>query len=481
VGISALATGVAYTLAERDAAPDAAARMTAMMKLAAATAAEQDAKAGKFGLGRPAHPEEVAAWDIDVRPDGTGLPDGSGTVTEGEQVYVEQCAVCHGDFGEGIGRWPELAGGEGTLDSDDPVKTIGSYWPYLSTVYDYIHRAMPFGNAQSLSDDQVYALTAYVLYLNYIVEDMDFELSKENFGDIEMPNEGQFFMDDREQTEFDQFKREPCMTDCKDSVEITKRAQVLDVTPEDEAARKRREEVAGSSGTEEAGGAAKEEETDATADTTAASDPELVAQGRLIQWMRIERYFEETDEEPVEYETTPHRRVTFLPMMCQQCGNAPCEPVCPVYASYHTPDGLNAQVYNRCVGTRYCANNCPYKVRYFNYFTYEWPEPLNWQLNPDVTVREKGIMEKCTFCVQRIRHAEHEARVDGRTVADGEIQPACAQTCPGNAIVFGNIKDPSSRVARVVESNRGFRVFEELNTQSAVVYLKRVTEDGEAH
>ncbi|MFP4538531.1 MAG: c-type cytochrome [Dichotomicrobium sp.] len=282
VGISALATGVAYTLAERDAAPDAAARMTAMMKLAAATAAEQDAKAGKFGLGRPAHPEEIAAWDIDVRPDGTGLPDGSGTVTEGEQVYVEQCAVCHGDFGEGIGRWPELAGGEGTLDSDDPVKTIGSYWPYLSTVYDYIHRAMPFGNAQSLSDDQVYALTAYVLYLNYIVEDMDFELSKENFGDIEMPNEGQFFMDDREQTEFDQFKREPCMTECKDSVEITKRAQVLDVTPEDEAARKRREEVAGSSGTEEAGGAAKEEETDATADTTAASDPDLVAEGEKV-------------------------------------------------------------------------------------------------------------------------------------------------------------------------------------------------------
>lgn len=282
VGISALATGVAYTIAGRDAAPDAAARMAAVMKLAAATAAEQDAKAGKFGLGRPAHPEEIAAWDIDVRPDGTGLPDGSGTVAEGEQVYVEQCAVCHGDFGEGIGRWPELAGGEGTLDSDDPVKTIGSYWPYLSTVYDYIHRAMPFGNAQSLSDDQAYALTAYVLYLNYIVEDMDFELSKENFTDITMPNEGQFFMDDREQTEFGQFKREPCMTDCKDSVEITKRAQVLDVTPEDEAARKRREEDAASPGTEEAGGAAKEEETDAATDTTAASDPDLVAEGEKV-------------------------------------------------------------------------------------------------------------------------------------------------------------------------------------------------------
>jgi len=208
--------------------------------------------------------------------------------------------------------------------------------------------------------------------------------------------------------------------------------------------------------------------------------PDLVAQGRLIQWIRIERYFDEEGEDVVHEMNggAGHRKTTFLPMMCQQCGNAPCEPVCPVYASYHTPDGLNAQVYNRCVGTRYCANNCPYKVRYFNYFSYEWPEPLNWQLNPDVTVREKGIMEKCTFCVQRIRGAEHEARVEGRPVADGEIQPACAQTCPGNAIVFGNIKDPSSRVARVVESSRGFRVFEELNTQSAVIYLKKVTENG---
>ncbi|MGK7313107.1 MAG: molybdopterin dinucleotide binding domain-containing protein [Candidatus Longimicrobiales bacterium M2_2A_002] len=209
--------------------------------------------------------------------------------------------------------------------------------------------------------------------------------------------------------------------------------------------------------------------------------PELVAQGRLIQWIRIERYFEE-EEAGVVHEMNGgagHRKTTFLPMMCQQCGNAPCEPVCPVYASYHTPDGLNAQVYNRCVGTRYCANNCPYKVRYFNYFTYEWPEPLNWQLNPDVTVREKGIMEKCTFCVQRIRKAEHDARTDGRAVQDGEIVPACAQTCPGNAIVFGNIEDPGSRVARVVESSRGYRVFEELNTQSAVVYLKKVVEGGE--
>ncbi len=199
--------------------------------------------------------------------------------------------------------------------------------------------------------------------------------------------------------------------------------------------------------------------------------PELVAQGRLIQWMRIERYFELDDDGAA-------RRTQFLPMLCQQCGNAPCEPVCPVYASYHTPDGLNGQVYNRCVGTRYCANNCPYKVRYFNFFSYEWPEPLNWQLNPDVAVREKGIMEKCTFCVQRIRETERRARVDGRVVRDGEIVPACAQTCPGNAIVFGDMKDRSSRVVQVALSGRGFRVFDELNTQSAIIYLQPVVEDA---
>jgi anaerobic selenocysteine-containing dehydrogenase/Fe-S-cluster-containing dehydrogenase component len=196
--------------------------------------------------------------------------------------------------------------------------------------------------------------------------------------------------------------------------------------------------------------------------------PELIANGRIMAWMRIERYFEETEAGEL-------KGTGFLPMLCQQCGNAPCEPVCPVYASYHTPDGLNGQVYNRCVGTRYCANNCPYKVRVFNWFSWEWPEPLNWQLNPDVVPREKGVMEKCTFCVQRIQHAQHEARLDGRTVRDGEITPACAQTCPGDAIVFGNIKDPNSRVARIAASGRGYRVLEELNTQSAVTYLKRVT------
>jgi molybdopterin-containing oxidoreductase family iron-sulfur binding subunit len=203
--------------------------------------------------------------------------------------------------------------------------------------------------------------------------------------------------------------------------------------------------------------------------------PELVKEGRIINWIRIERYFAHEEDDLAEAQSGG---ATFLPMLCQQCGNAPCEPVCPVYASYHTPDGLNAQVYNRCVGTRYCANNCPYKVRYYNFFTYEWPEPLNWQLNPDVTVREKGIMEKCTFCVQRIRDHERSARLEDRTLADGEIVPACAQTCPGDAIVFGNLRDANSRVARVAASGRGYRVLEHLNTQSAITYLKKVVVEG---
>jgi molybdopterin-containing oxidoreductase family iron-sulfur binding subunit len=179
--------------------------------------------------------------------------------------------------------------------------------------------------------------------------------------------------------------------------------------------------------------------------------PEQVAKGRILHWIRIERYFDGAGE---------NLETQFLPMMCQHCGTAPCEPVCPVYAAYHTPDGLNAQVYNRCVGTRYCANNCPYKVRVFNWFSAEWPEPLNWQLNPDVTVREKGVMEKCTFCVQRIRDAENSARLAGRGATDGEIVPACAQTCPGDALVFGNIKDANARVTRVAASGRGYRVLE---------------------
>ncbi len=187
---------------------------------------------GGFGLGREALTEEVAAWDIDVRPDGLGLPAGSGDVWTGEEVFVAKCSSCHGDFGEAVGRWPVLAGGWDTLTRDDPVKTIGSYWPYLSTVYDYVNRAMPFGEAQSLTPDEIYAITAYLLYVNNLVED-DFELSNENFLEVRLPNEGNFFMDDRETTELVAFSDEACMSDCKDSVEITMRASVLDVTPGD--------------------------------------------------------------------------------------------------------------------------------------------------------------------------------------------------------------------------------------------------------
>ena len=194
--------------------------------------AQAEAAGAKYKLGRAATQDEVAAWDIDIRPDGAGLPPGRGTVERGEEVFLEQCAVCHGDFGEGAGRWPVLAGGHDTLDSDDPVKTIGSYWPYLSTVWDYVHRAMPFGDAQSLTDDEVYAITAYLLYANDLVDD-DFELSHENFAEVRLPNEANFYMDDREKSPLFG-PRDACMKDCKDEVKITMRAAVLDVTPEGE-------------------------------------------------------------------------------------------------------------------------------------------------------------------------------------------------------------------------------------------------------
>lgn len=188
---------------------------------------------GIFHLGREALPEEIAAWDIDVRPDGTGLPQGHGTVSEGEQIYTDNCAVCHGDFGEGRDRWPVLAGGMDSLKADRPEKTIGSYWPYLSTVYDYVRRAMPFGNARSLNDNEIYALTAYLLFLNDIVDDEDFELSDRNFTQIRLPNEQNFIADDRLQEPQYAKKGDPCMKDCKPGpVKITMRARVLDVTPD---------------------------------------------------------------------------------------------------------------------------------------------------------------------------------------------------------------------------------------------------------
>ena len=204
-----------------------------------------------------------------------------------------------------------------------------------------------------------------------------------------------------------------------------------------------------------------------------------IARGREMSWLRIERYFEGADEGHFgqEFETR------FVPMLCQHCGNAPCEPVCPVYATYHAPDGLNVQVYNRCVGTRYCSNNCPYKVRYFNWFgygepgrkQYAFPEPLNWQLNPDVTVRGKGVMEKCSFCVQRIREAENRAALEHRDLVPDEFTTSCAAACPSRAITFGDAADPQWTVAQLAQDRRAYHVFEELNTFTAVVYLKKVT------
>ena len=187
--------------------------------------------AGGYGLGREAMAEEVAAWDTDIRPDGLGLPVGSGDVLTGEELFVEKCSMCHGEFGEAVGRWPVLAGGFGTLDRKDPVKTIGSYWPYLSTVYDYVQRAMPFGEAASLSNDETYALVAYLMYVNDLVDD-EFVLSNENFTEVRLRNEDNFFMDDRLETEFPLFTQEACMTDCKETVEITMYASMLDVTPD---------------------------------------------------------------------------------------------------------------------------------------------------------------------------------------------------------------------------------------------------------
>jgi molybdopterin-containing oxidoreductase family iron-sulfur binding subunit len=207
--------------------------------------------------------------------------------------------------------------------------------------------------------------------------------------------------------------------------------------------------------------------------------PAMVTRGRDMAWLRVERYEEALAGGPND--------VRFVPMMCQQCTDAPCETVCPVYATYHNPEGLNAQVYNRCVGTRYCSNNCPYKVRQFNWFdysapekeTFAFPEPLNWQLNPDVTVRSKGVMEKCSFCVQRILEGKGIARDEERPLKDGEIRTACQQSCPSQAIVFGDLLDPESAVARLSADERRYWVFNELNTKPAVTYLKKLERESE--
>ena len=192
--------------------------------------------------------------------------------------------------------------------------------------------------------------------------------------------------------------------------------------------------------------------------------------GREVKWLRMERYWEG------EY---PNVKLNVIPMMCQHCDSAPCETVCPVSATYHNQDGLNTQIYHRCIGTRSCAVYCPYEVRYFNYNDHVWESPLDQQLNPDVSVREKGVMEKCTFCIQRIRQAKDNAKDDGRRrVRDGEVQPACVQTCPSKAMVFGDRNDPQSQVSQSLNDPRAYKVLDELNTNSSVVYLKKVEAEG---
>jgi len=190
-----------------------------------------------YGIGRVATPEQVAGWDIDIRPDGQGAPSGRGSVKDGEKVYMDKCAACHGEFGESAGRWPQIAQGKGTLASHDPVKTVGSYYPHLSSVFDYIRRAMPFGDAESLTNDELYAVVAYVLNLNDIVDD-NFVLSKETWAQVKMPNSGGFFDDDRETSEKAFWNPNPCMKDCRGPVAITGRALSIDVTP-DEKTQKR--------------------------------------------------------------------------------------------------------------------------------------------------------------------------------------------------------------------------------------------------
>ncbi len=191
------------------------------------------------------------------------------------------------------------------------------------------------------------------------------------------------------------------------------------------------------------------------------NEEEHFHQHRAIEWIRIERYWEG------EF---PNVKARFIPMLCQHCDNAPCEPVCPVYATYHNEEGLNVQVYNRCVGTRFCGNNCPYHVRFFNFWEPVWPVDLRNQLNPDVTVRSRGIMEKCTFCVQRIRRATRGKR----QVPDGEVAPACVQACPTDTLVFGDVNDPESKVSRMSKDERGYQVLKNLGTDPGVTYLKKV-------
>jgi molybdopterin-containing oxidoreductase family iron-sulfur binding subunit len=195
---------------------------------------------------------------------------------------------------------------------------------------------------------------------------------------------------------------------------------------------------------------------------------------RIMHWIRVDRYFSNDAENPQVY---------HQPVMCQHCDNAPCENVCPVSATPHSDEGLNQMAYNRCVGTKYCVNNCPYRVRRFNWFQYVNNDEFDFAsnselgrmvLNPDVTVRSRGVVEKCSFCVQRIQEKKIKAKVEGRPLEDGEIQPACVQSCPGNALVFGDLNNPESKISKYFKNERNYHLLEELHTLPSVGYLTKV-------